>query len=95
VEPIDEILRTTVRAAGRYDVPERMIAAAATALESMGDDARRQAGVNALHDAVLQVARLHGGPHDGCGTCSAVRNGLAVAMGVVRAEVDVDFEGRL
>lgn len=95
MEPIDEILRTTVRAAGRYDVPERMIAAAASALESMPEAARLQAGVNALHDAMLQVARLHGGPHGGCDTCSAVRNGLAVAMGVVRAEVDVEFGRRL
>lgn len=95
MEPIDETLRATVDAAGRYLVPEGMVAEAAQALIEMGDSARRRAEILALHDALLAVADRHAGPHDNCDTCRAVRNGLAVALGVVRAEIAAEFERRL
>lgn len=95
VDPLDDTLRMTTAAAVRYDVPTDLVEAAVRDLMSMDDAARRRAGLVAMHDAVLHVADRHGGPHDACDTCTAVRDGLSVALSVVRAEFNVDFERRI
>lgn len=92
--PLDEALRRTSEAAGRYGVPEKMIAAAASSLIRVRCPQRAELELGALHDAILTVADMHGGVHPGCPTCGAIGNALAVAMGVVRAEVDVEFAAK-
>jgi hypothetical protein len=87
--PMDEALRRTNEAVERYQVPERMIAIAASSLEEMPEDARRTTEVNALVNAITEAAGQHGGPHPACVTCVGVGNALAVAMGSVRAEADL------
>jgi hypothetical protein len=93
--PIDDALRRTADAVAQYQAPERMIAAAARSLAGKPGQARAKMEIDALHDAILAIANDHAGPHDGCDTCHAVRNGLAVAMGIVRAEVDLELEKRI
>ncbi|GIM88787.1 hypothetical protein [Paractinoplanes toevensis] len=96
MEAIDQTLRRTADAAARYEVPERKIGVATTSLTGMPDDQRQDVEVEALHEAVLHLADIHGGPHDdGCPDCHAIGNGLAVALAVVRAEVDVEFEQKV
>jgi hypothetical protein len=72
-----------------------MIAVAARSLAGKPCQVRAKMEVDALHDAILVIAGEHAGPHPGCGTCHALRNGLAVAMGIVRAEVDVELERKI
>src|SRR4051812_45025222 len=93
--PIDDALRRTADAVARYAAPEQMIAVAAGSLAGRPCRQRAKLEVDALHDAVLDIAQRHAGPHDDCNTCRAIGNGLAVAMGIVRAEVDVELERKL
>lgn len=95
--PLDDALKLTAAAVQRYGADKDMIAKAAGSLTGMGatTTTRLYAEVDALGDALLHVADVHAGPHPDCQMCGAIRNGLAVAMGVVRAEVGIEFEGRL
>lgn len=95
MEGIDENLRRTSAAVNRYRVPERIIALAAGSLTSMTEQQRHDHGMDAIQDALLLVAEQHAGPHPDCVTCNAVSNGLAVTLGVVRAEVDVEMERKI
>jgi len=95
MDDIDETLRRTVDAVDRYRVPERLIGIAATSLEQMTEQQRRAAIVAALLDGLLHIADQHAGPHNDCPSCHSISNGLAVALGVIRAEVDISFENRI
>lgn len=95
MDPIDETLRRAADAANLYRVPEKMIQVAATSLTRMPDNGRRDLEVAALVDAILHIAAAHQPCEVRCEVCEAVGNGLAVTLGVVRAEVDVDFGKRL
>jgi hypothetical protein len=87
--PMDEALRRTNEAVERYEVPQRMIAIAARSLEEMPERPRRENEVNALVNAITELADQHGGGHPSCLTCVGLSNALAVAMGSVRAEADL------
>jgi hypothetical protein len=88
---MDDALRRTNEAVERYAVPERMISIAALSLEGMPERVRRENEVNALVNAITEVAGQHGGGHPDCVTCIGLGNALAVAMGSVRAEADLAF----
>jgi hypothetical protein len=90
--PLDDALRRTVAAVERYRVPQDVIARAADALARMPGDYRRETEVGALVDAIVEIADAHAGQcPDECPACGAVRNALAVAMGVIRAETDLEL----
>lgn len=95
MDPLDEMLRRTSAAVSRYRVPERAVALASSSLAALPEHARRHLEVRGLLDAVLRIADAHQPCEVPCEVCEAVRNGLAVALGVVRAEVDVDLERKL
>ena len=87
--PMDEALHRTADAVERYRVPAQKISIAAESLERMPSDARRDAEVYAMADAISEASIVHAGPHPGCLTCHSLENALAVAMGSVRAEADL------
>lgn len=89
--PLDDALKRTAAAVDRYGAPENMIAAAAGSLTRLACAQRVGLEIDALHGAILTVADAHAGPHERCATCSAVRDSLAVAMGILRAEVEAEF----
>jgi hypothetical protein len=87
--PMDEALRRTSEAVERYAVPQKMIAIAAESLERMPKDLRREVEVDAMANAITELAGQHNGPHPDCLTCIGLGDALAVAMGSVRAEADL------
>lgn len=88
--PLDDALKRTADAVARFHVPDDMIAWAATSLEGMPAGDRVRLEVEALLDAIVEIASAHGGHcADDCPVCKSIRNALAVAMGVVRAEADI------
>jgi hypothetical protein len=93
--PIDDGLKRASAAVRQYRVPDPMIDVAAGALVQMPDGVRQRSEIHALTDAILEVADKHGGIHDRCPTCDSIANGLAVTMGILRAEVDLEFRQRL
>jgi len=95
VSPTDDTLRRTAAAAKLYQVPEPMIAAPTGALTRIPEEWRRQGAQDALVDAVVRVAESHQPCPGECGTCQAVRSGLGVTLGVVRVEVNVEFEQKI
>lgn len=92
---MDEALKRTTAAVERYRPPERMIAVAQRSLVGRDTEQRVCLEANALGDAVLEIAEAHGGVHENCATCVAIINGLAVTMGILRAEVEVEFAAKL
>lgn len=93
---MDDALRRTADAVRRYQVPDRMIALAAASVMRMPAGYRRRVEVEALTDAVLGIADTHGGTcDDTCLLCVRIRDALAVTMGIIRAEVDLEFQERL
>lgn len=92
---MDDALRRTTHAVERYGVDENMIALAAGSLMRMPAEYRTRAGIHAMMDAFLPIAEHHANwhesCHDGCELCAAIRNGLAVAMGAIRAETDLEL----
>ncbi|MGX6604809.1 hypothetical protein ACWKSP_22175 [Micromonosporaceae bacterium Da 78-11] len=89
---MDDALRLTADAVERYRVNERMVMYTTASLWALLDDQRQGAEVDGLIHAILEIATAHDGSHDGeCATCDAICNGVAVAMGVVRAETDLEL----
>ena len=93
--PLDDALRRTADAVAQYQVPESVIALAAGSLEQMPEVPRLCAEVGALGQAVLDVAAAHAGPHPACAVCTTIRDALAVGMGIVRAEADLQLKDML
>jgi hypothetical protein len=92
---MDDALKRATTAVEQYGAPEPMIGAAQRSLAGMEKDRRLCLEAEALGGAVLEIAEAHAGPHPSCPTCVSLRNGLAVQMGILRAEVDVEFAAKL
>ena len=90
--PADDNLKYLSASAQQYQVPDSIIDLVSGTLEPMDQPRRGLSEVDALIDAVQVVADKHAGPHeDGCDTCDGIRNGLSVALGIVRAEANLTF----
>jgi hypothetical protein len=94
VDSLDDLLRRCADQAARYRVPEQMTALTASSLQRMPAAARARSGTRALVDAIVRIAAQHRPCLGECGTCEAISNGLAVALGVIRAEVDAVLSHR-
>jgi kynureninase len=88
---MDDALRRTTHAVEQYAVPDELIAMAAGSLMQMPAAARAQAEIHALAEGIVLIADEHAGPHESCGMCHAIGNALAVAMGAIRAEADLEL----
>jgi len=53
---------------------------------------RRDETMDALRRGLLKVAAAHDGPHGGCRTCDAIREGLAALLAAL--DVDVRYAVR-
>ncbi len=93
--PLDDALARATDAVERYEAPEPMIEVTRKALLGLSAGRRAEVERAGLIDAVLTVAEIHAGPHRGCGDCAALRSGLAVVMGGLRAQVDGEFAAKL
>ncbi|GGN43317.1 hypothetical protein FHR83_001818 [Actinoplanes campanulatus] len=84
----DDFLWYTRRAVDYYQVPDSAIAAYREALDVAGGPVQ-PGEIRALHASIVNIAAAH--QHcevASCPTCEQIRHGLAVAMAVLRAEVD-------
>jgi hypothetical protein len=86
--PLDEALHRAANAVERHQVPEAVIARAAESLTEMAVRRRRESEVEALVDAILDIAEC--GDVDDMAT--SIRNAVAVAAGVIRAETDLELD---
>jgi hypothetical protein len=92
---LDDALRRTAAAVEHYHVDQKMIGVVAGSLTPMPLEQRAFVEVAGFTDAIVRIADTHDGPHDGCDMCAAIGNGLAAAMGVVRAETDLQLKSML
>jgi hypothetical protein len=94
--PLDDVLRRTAAATAAYQVPERTIELAASALLGVPDGPRLRLEVRALRDAALLVAEAHRRDcaESVCTTCEAIRYTLAVALATVRSETHPGLDER-
>ncbi|MBW6437434.1 hypothetical protein KZ829_27245 [Actinoplanes hulinensis] len=87
----DDFLWYTRRAVDYYQVPDSAIAAYREALEVAGGPVQ-PGEIRALHASIVNIAAAHQNcAVSSCPTCEQIRHGLAVAMAVLRAEVDAHF----
>ncbi|MEV0896080.1 hypothetical protein [Actinoplanes sp. NPDC049802] len=84
----DDFLWYTRRAVDYYQVPDSAIAAYREALEVPGGPAQ-PGEIRALHASIVNIAAAHQRCDvPACPTCEQIRHALAVAMAVLRTEVD-------
>jgi hypothetical protein len=93
MESLGEDLRRTSRQVEAYAVSEHVIRVGARSLRRLPVAERKGIEIRELRRAIVFVAEAHQGcAVPACVSCEAIRNGLAVALAVVRAEADGGFE---